>query len=141
VPTDLPDLAATRAYAADLARRLPHGALLLLDGPLGAGKTTLVAALVAALGGPERTSSPTYTLAHEYPTPQGTVVHVDAYRLGDPGHLEALGLEAYLDRARLVVVEWGGPLADAYPEAWRLRLDRPAGDADRRRAELREPGR
>jgi tRNA threonylcarbamoyladenosine biosynthesis protein TsaE len=141
VPTELPDVEATRAYAADLARRLPHGALLLLDGPLGAGKTTLVAALVSALGGPERTSSPTYTLVHEYPTSQGTVVHVDAYRLGDPGRLGALGLEAYLDRARLVVVEWGGPLADAYPEAWHVRLDRPTGEADRRSAELRAPGR
>ena len=141
MPTELPDEAATRAYAADLARRLPRRALLLLDGPLGAGKTTLVAALVAALGGPERASSPTYTLVHEYPTAQGTVVHIDAYRLGDPGQLAALGLDEYVDRARLVVVEWGGSLADAYPEAWRLRLDRPAGDADRRSAELRAPGR
>jgi tRNA threonylcarbamoyladenosine biosynthesis protein TsaE len=141
VPTELPDEAATRVYAAELARRLPTGALLLLDGPLGAGKTTLVAALVAALGGPARTSSPTYTLVHEYPTPQGPVVHVDAFRLGDPGQLAALGLDDYLDRARLVVVEWGGPLAEAYPEAWRLRLERPAGAATRRRAELLPPGR
>jgi tRNA threonylcarbamoyladenosine biosynthesis protein TsaE len=141
VPTELPDEAATRAYAADLARRLPPGALLLVDGPLGAGKTTLVAALVAALGGPPRTSSPTYTLVHEYPTPRGPVVHIDAFRLGDPAQLAALGLDDYLDRARLVVVEWGGPLADAYPEAWRLRLERPAGATRRRRAELRPPGR
>lgn len=139
--TRLADEGATRAYASRLATRLPHGALLLLDGPLGAGKTTLVAALVAALGGPERVSSPTYTLVHEYPTREGTVVHVDAFRLGDPAQLAALGLDDYLERARLVVVEWGGPLAESYPEAWRLRLERPAGAATVRTAELTAPDR
>ncbi len=141
MPTTLVDETATRAYAAGLAERLPSGALLLLEGPLGAGKTTLVAALVVALGGTARTSSPTYTLVHEYPTPQGTVVHIDAYRLGDPAQLNALGLDDYLERARLVAIEWGGPLAAAHPEAWRLRLERPAGEATLRTAELIAPDR
>lgn len=141
MPTRLADEAATRAYAGRLAERLPHGALLLIDGPLGAGKTTLVAALVAALGGPERTSSPTYTLIHEYPTPAGPVVHVDAYRLGDPGELAEMGLDDYLARARLVAVEWGGALVAAYPDAWRLRLDRPVGADTLRTAELTAPDR
>ena len=135
----LADETETRAFAASLARELPHGALLLLDGPLGAGKTTLVAGLVAALGGPERTSSPTYTLIHEYPTPHGDVIHIDAYRLGDPTALEELGLDDYLDRARLVVVEWGGALARSHPEAWRLTLGRPAGAATVRTARLEPP--
>ena len=137
--TTLVDEAATRAFAARLARELPPGALLLLDGPLGAGKTTLIAALVAALGGPDRTSSPTYTLIHEYPTPDGPIVHVDAYRLGDPEALDAFGLDDYLGRARLVAVEWGGALADRYPEAWRLRLERVADAPDARTAELIPP--
>ena len=139
MPTRLADEDATRAYASRLAARLPHGALLLIDGPLGAGKTTLVAALVAALGGPERTSSPTYTLIHEYPTPTGPVVHVDAYRLGDPAQLAEMGLDDYLARARLVAVEWGGALAAEYPDAWRLRLDRPVGADTIRTAELTVP--
>lgn len=122
----LPDEDATRSLAAELAGRLPRGSLILLDGPLGAGKTTFVAGLVAALGGPARTSSPTYTLVHEYPTPDGTVVHVDAYRLPDAHDLDAIGLEDYLARARLVAVEWGGGLAGTYPEAWRVRLERSA---------------
>lgn len=135
----LADETETRAFAVRLARQLPHGALLLLDGPLGAGKTTLVAALVAALGGPERTSSPTYTLIHEYPTPHGDVIHIDAYRLPDPTALDELGLDDYLDRARLVAVEWGGPLARTHPEAWRLTLDRPTGAATVRTARLEPP--
>lgn len=139
--TTLADESATRAYAARLARDLPRGALLLLDGPLGAGKTTFVAALVAALGGPERTSSPTYTLIHEYPTPDGPIIHVDAYRLGDPEALEGFGLDDYLERARLVAVEWGGALADRHPEAWRLRLERVAGADGARTADLVPPRR
>lgn len=135
----LADEAATRAFAHELAGRLPHGALLLLDGPLGAGKTTLVAALVAALGGPERVSSPTYTLIHEYPTPKGPIVHVDAYRLGDPDVLEGFGLDEYLERAHLVAVEWGGGLAEHRPDAWRLRLGRSADAPDARTAELTPP--
>lgn len=143
VRTTLADEAATQAFAVRLASALPHGALLLLDGPLGAGKTTLVAALVAALGGPDRTSSPTYTLVHEYPTPEGPIVHVDAYRLDDEGALDALALEleAYLDHARLVAVEWGGRLADRHPEAWRLRIDRPTGSASGRTVEVVGPHR
>lgn len=141
VRRDLADEAATRAFALHLARDLPPGALLLIDGPLGAGKTTLVAALVAALGGPERTSSPTYTLVHEYPTADGPIVHIDAYRLGDPEALEAIGLDDYLERARLVAVEWGGGLASAHPEAWTIRMDRPAGQMTGRTIELDVPDR
>ncbi len=135
----LTDVAATRAYAGELAGRLPSGALLLLDGPLGAGKTTLVAALVEALGGPDRAASPTYTLVHEYPTPDGDVVHVDAYRLADAAAWDELGLDAYLDRARLVAVEWGAALADAHPDAWRLTLARPDGVDGARHATLVAP--
>jgi len=137
--TILSDETAMRAYAASLATRLPHGALLLLDGPLGAGKTTLTAALVAALDGPDRASSPTYTLIHEYPTPNGDVIHVDAYRLESDEALDALALDEYLDRARLVVIEWGGRLADRHPEAWHLTLSRPHGPTGERHATLQAP--
>lgn len=134
--TPLPDLAATERYARALAAALPRGALLLLDGPLGAGKTTLTAALVRALGSDAAVSSPTYTLVHEYPSDAGVVVHVDAYRLPDPEALAELGLDDYLERARLVVVEWGAPLAATHPDAWLLRLER---DDEGRRARLEAP--
>lgn len=128
----------THAWARTWAERLPHGALLLLTGPLGAGKTTVVAALAAALGSDARVSSPTYTLIHEYPSPEGVIVHADAYRLPSPETLLELGLEEHVGRARLVAVEWGGPLAEPFPEAWRLQLDR-RGEA--REALLLPPGR
>ena len=134
---DLPDLAATRAHAAATATRLPTGALLVLTGPLGAGKTAYVAALAEALGSTADVTSPTYTLVHEYPTPQGPLVHGDAYRLDPALDLDAaLDLGGALDRARAVVVEWGRALLDHHPEAWHLELERVG---DRRRAVWHRP--
>ena len=108
-----------------LAQRLstlPRGSLLILSGPLGAGKTTLTQALAKALASPAKVSSPTYTLIHEYPTPEGILVHIDAYRLKDAEALFELGLEDYLERARLVAVEWGESLLDSYPDAAQVKL-------------------
>jgi tRNA threonylcarbamoyladenosine biosynthesis protein TsaE len=123
----LADLAATSHLARETAALLPHGALLVLSGPLGAGKTTFVRELARALGSDADVTSPTYTLVHEYPTPAGPLVHVDAFRLADARALERLGLDEYVGRARLVVVEWGEALLDAYAEALHLEFDRAAG--------------
>ena len=118
----------TEALAARLVADLPHGSLLLLAGPLGAGKTTLVQALARAAGSTATVTSPTYTLIHEVPTPRGLLTHIDAYRLPDASALFDLGLEDYLDRSWLVAVEWGGDLRRSVPETWLLALDpRPDG--------------
>jgi tRNA threonylcarbamoyladenosine biosynthesis protein TsaE len=100
----------------------PKGSLIILTGPLGAGKTTLVQALAKALDSNAQVSSPTYTLIHEYPTPHGTLVHIDAYRLPSTDALFELGLEDYLDRSRLVMVEWGEGLLKSFPDAWQVTL-------------------
>jgi tRNA threonylcarbamoyladenosine biosynthesis protein TsaE len=111
----------------------PQGALIVLTGPLGAGKTTLVQALAKALKGNAQVSSPTYTLIHEYPTPEGTLIHIDAYRLPSTDALIDLGLEDYLDRSRLVVVEWGEGLLTTFPDAWQVTL---SFDGENRQATL-----
>ena len=139
---EVTDLEDTRALARSVAAALPSGALLLLSGPLGAGKTTFTQAVAAALGVTAPVTSPTYTLAHEYPSPAGTLVHLDAYRLGGGAPLAGAMLDDYLEHARLVVVEWGEDLLSAYPDAWWLEfgfLDSPASpdpEAARRRYAL-----
>lgn len=126
----LRSLADTGCLAAVLAARLPAGSLLVLVGDLGAGKTTLVQQLALALASPAHVSSPTYTLIHEYPSPKGLLVHMDAYRLtagntaGDVvTNLEQLGFDDYLARAHWVVVEWGEALLAHYPEAVAVYLE------------------
>ncbi len=113
----LSSLEESAALAREALQRAPAGSLLLLTGPLGAGKTTFTRLLGEALGSSAAITSPTYTLVHEYPTPEGPLIHIDAYRLPDPTALTGLGLDDYLDRARLVVVEWGLPLKSVYPDA------------------------
>lgn len=110
-------------FVRDLLAELPDGSLLLLDGPMGAGKTTLVQALARELGSDAAVSSPTYTLIHEYPTPAGILVHIDAWRLSRASDLIDSGLDEYLDHARLVAVEWGAELAGHYPAATLVSLD------------------
>ncbi len=89
------------------------GDLIVLTGPLGAGKTFLVRALCRALGLPaeERVTSPTFALMQELET-EPKLVHADLYRLGDSDEIYDLGLDAARSDAG-VVVEWGEPFIDA----------------------------
>jgi len=121
----------THSLAQGLVRALPEGALVLLTGPMGVGKTTLVQFIAQALGFQGEVTSPTYTLIHEYPTPEGLVVHIDAYRMADQEELYHLGLENYLPEARLVLIEWGKP--EVFGDSLEVRL---SWEGDHRRAEL-----
>jgi len=125
----LPDSEATRALGRWLASQVQAGDVVLLDGPLGAGKTTLVRALVEALGGdPALVASPTFTLMNLYAA-RLPIAHVDAYRLEHPGQLAALGFDEVIDDG-LGVIEWAERVAAAVPpgRAWRVRLAHaPAG--------------
>jgi tRNA threonylcarbamoyladenosine biosynthesis protein TsaE len=109
----LPNKTATTKLAADLAPLLAGGDLLLLEGPLGAGKTFFTRALARALGlvTDARVTSPTFTLVQEYDT-EPPLVHADLYRLSDDerGVFE-LGLIGQRDDGALLVVEWGLPFA------------------------------
>ncbi len=101
----LPDADATAALGARLAQHLPAQAVVELHGDLGAGKSTLARALLRALGVTGTIRSPTYTLVEQYPLPAGGIaLHLDLYRITDPGELEFLGLDA--SEIRLWLVEW-----------------------------------
>ena len=92
----------------DLARELVPGDRILLEGPLGAGKTTFARSLLLGLGviqPPE--GSPTFAIAHEYESENGGVVHIDFYRLKSEAEIEEAGISAYYwERKLIVIAEW-----------------------------------
>jgi tRNA threonylcarbamoyladenosine biosynthesis protein TsaE len=96
----------TRALGAGIAPLLGGGDVVLLVGSLGTGKTTFVKGLVAALGGPDPVTSPTFTLARKYQT-SPPVTHVDLWRLDHLQEVVDLALEEELDEGGVVIVEWG----------------------------------
>ena len=128
----LVNLRATAQLAADLAPLLRQGDLLLLDGPLGAGKTFFTRALARALGlsGQARVTSPTFTLVHEHET-EPRLLHADLYRLSDDERaVGELGLLEQRDLGALLVVEWGLPFERLLGgDALLLKLARAQGNA------------
>ena len=114
---NLPDEAATIAFATRVAKAIHEGAVVYLHGPLGAGKTSFARALLTALGVGERIKSPTYSLIEGYHAQAMPAWHLDLYRIADPGELEWLGLDALADPSALVLVEWPERGAGALPAA------------------------
>lgn len=142
VRVDVPDADAMRALGRRLAEVLRAGDLVLLTGPLGAGKTTLASGIGAGLDVEGRVTSPTFVLAREHP-PRGdgpTLVHVDAYRLDGRLELETLDLESALD-ASVTLVEWGtGLVEDLVTDRLEVLLARPEGDDAGAVTDLADPG-
>lgn len=114
---DLPDEAATIAFAQKLAPALREGGVLYLCGELGAGKTTFARALLQALGAGERIKSPTYSLLERYRANGHDAFHLDLYRIAAPDELEYLGLDELRDPQAIVLVEWPERGTGALPAA------------------------
>jgi tRNA threonylcarbamoyladenosine biosynthesis protein TsaE len=131
----LPGLDATARLAAAVARLARRGDAILLDGPLGAGKTAFARAFLrAATGDPAlEVPSPTFTLVQTYDTPIAPVHHYDLWRLDGPGPLAELGWDEARDD--IVLVEWPERLGDEAP-ADALRITFSLNDGDSRTALL-----
>ena len=95
-----------KIFANKLATVLTVPMVIFLEGDLGAGKTAFARALLNALGYREKVKSPTYGLMELYQLEYLQVIHLDLYRIGDPGELEFLGLEDLIDENSIVLVEW-----------------------------------
>ncbi|PZU18303.1 MAG: tRNA (adenosine(37)-N6)-threonylcarbamoyltransferase complex ATPase subunit type 1 TsaE [Citromicrobium sp.] len=104
-PIALPDHAATEALGRRIAAMLRAGDVVALSGGLGAGKTTLARAILAALGHAGEVPSPTFTIIETYDMLEPPVVHADFYRLERPEDAAELGLDDYRDGAALIA-EW-----------------------------------
>jgi tRNA threonylcarbamoyladenosine biosynthesis protein TsaE len=111
----LADEGATLDAGAKLARALEPGIVVHLVGELGAGKTTLVRGLLAALGHRGKVKSPTYTLAELYELPGFAVCHFDFYRFTDPREWESAGFRDYFGGHAVCLVEWPDKARDAAP--------------------------
>jgi tRNA threonylcarbamoyladenosine biosynthesis protein TsaE len=131
------DIAAFQALAASFAQDLRPGDVVALEGPLGSGKTTFVAAVVRALDNPAEVASPTFTFWHRYGG-SPPVEHLDLFRLENPAEASELGLEEAFGPDRIALVEWPDRLPGFVPaNAIRLRI---AGSGDGpRRIEIERP--
>ena len=126
--------AQTQRLAEALGAELRPGDLILLDGPLGAGKTTFTQGLGRGLGTVEGIISPTFVLARRHPNDESGprpgapgLVHVDAYRLADAGQVEDIDLEETLAEW-VTVIEWGrGKVEGLSDSRLEIEIERPQG--------------
>ena len=120
----------TRAIAARLARDLTPGAVVLLSGDLGAGKTAFVRGLAEGLGlAAAEVTSPTFTLVHEYRGGRLPLIHVDLYRL-ESREVDDLGLDELIAGDGVVAIEWAERWNTRPASAIDVSID--DGGADRR---------
>lgn len=121
----------TEKAGRDLARELGPGTVIAFYGELGAGKTTFIRGLAAALGVQAPVTSPTYTIVNEYGG-EIPLFHFDMYRLKSSDDLFEIGWEDYLGRGGILAVEWSENVEDAFEsDVLRVRIEK-AGENCRR---------
>lgn len=114
---NFPDEEQLRSFANQFASVLQAPLVIWLEGDLGAGKTSFARAMIHSLGYDGGVKSPTYGLLEHYELASFHVLHLDLYRIGDPGELEFLGIEDLIDEHSIVLVEWPERGGDVLPSA------------------------
>jgi tRNA threonylcarbamoyladenosine biosynthesis protein TsaE len=125
-----------------LAGNFQAGDLVVLDGPVGAGKTTMTKGIAIGLDINDAITSPTFVIArvHSNDSTKPDLVHVDAYRLSNISEVDSLDLESSMDNA-VTVVEWGSGLIDGLTDqSWLITITRDVStDNDHREVEITVP--
>jgi len=94
-----------------------HRRIFAFDGPMGAGKTTIIKALCMELGAVDITTSPTFTIVNEYRTKNsGSIFHIDLYRMKNTVEAYDIGIEEYLSSGHPCFIEWPGLIKELLPD-------------------------
>jgi tRNA threonylcarbamoyladenosine biosynthesis protein TsaE len=120
---EIENLAEMKAFAEEVAGQIGERALILLDGPMGAGKTQFTQFLLEALGG-EGGQSPSFAIHNSYEVPRGSIEHFDLFRLKSEDDLESTGFwDFFRAKQGIIVIEWASKLEElglraALPRSW-----------------------
>lgn len=106
----------TKKVGRHLAEKAAPGMVYTLVGDLGAGKTEFAQGFAEGLGVTEPVVSPTFTIIQEYYTGRIPLYHFDVYRIGDPGELEMIGYDDYIDGNGVCLIEWANLVEEILPE-------------------------
>ncbi|GAA4282062.1 tRNA (adenosine(37)-N6)-threonylcarbamoyltransferase complex ATPase subunit type 1 TsaE [Gaetbulibacter aestuarii] len=104
-----------KAVAEEIIKNL-SSKVVLFYGDMGSGKTTLIKALVSALGSEDEVSSPTFSIVNEYAISKGKIFHFDLYRIADEEEVFNFGIEDYFESDAWIFVEWPQILESFIPE-------------------------
>ncbi len=105
--------------ASELISNLKHK-IVLFEGEMGTGKTTLIKEIISQMGSEDETSSPTFSIVNEYDTEMGKVFHFDLYRIKNEFEALDFGIEEYLDSGSYCFVEWPDKIENLISEAHHL---------------------
>jgi tRNA threonylcarbamoyladenosine biosynthesis protein TsaE len=126
--SSLDDLPATASVLLEAAREEP---VILFEGPMGAGKTTLIKELCRQLGVQENVSSPTFALVNEYESGAGKLIyHFDFYRINDEREALNIGALEYFDSGNVCLIEWPSLIPNLLPEHYLLVTLQPDADSE-----------
>lgn len=106
----------TKKIGEIIGEKLFNGAILCLNGDLGAGKTTLTKSIAKALKIDEDITSPTFTIVNEYTEGSIPLYHFDVYRIGEPDEMYDIGFDEYINSDGVCIIEWSGIIRDILPK-------------------------
>lgn len=132
------NLKETTKFAKKFAKLLRGGEIILLNGDLGAGKTTFTRQVLKALGVKGEVTSPTFTIMREYTTKKFNIYHFDMYRIKSPDEVREFGLEDYIysgDNRSLVFIEWSENIREMLKGKF-IEINISLLDDDKRRFEI-----